>query len=148
MSTRARALEHEHESSRARARERMRARAREYESTRTSTRARSPLEYENEHESTRHEATRQSVRAVRMTACETCRTFFHPCGFACAWVALRDRNASPWLLASFSGFEPPEHVPRTSARAHSCAVVYGRLLRAPEPRAQEKTRGRKRNKYR
>ena len=44
--------------------------------------------------------------------------------------------------------EPPEHVPRTSARAQtSCGVRVG-SLRATEPRAWGKTRGRKRKKCR
>ena len=48
-----------------------------------------------------------------------------PSGFACAWIALGARTASTWLLASFRYFESPEHVPQTSARARTCAVVYG-----------------------
>ena len=59
-------------------------------------------------------------------------------GFALALMALRARNAPPWLLANFRGFEPPEHVPRTSARAHTCAVVFGRTPCVPWSRWYEK----------
>ena len=38
------------------------------------------------------------------------------------------RQRIPWLLASFLNFEPAEHVPRTSARAHTCTAVF---MRAP-----------------
>ena len=60
------------------------------------------------------------------------------CGLACAWMALRARNASPRLVAIFRDFESPEHVPRTSARAHTCAVVYGRAFCLPRNRKHEK----------
>ena len=42
-------------------------------------------------------------------------------GFAWAWLALAGRKAIPWLFTSFRDFEPPEHVPRTLARAHICS---------------------------
>ena len=32
------------------------------------------------------------------------------CGFSYAWMALRARNASPWLLANFRDFEPEQGV--------------------------------------
>ena len=41
-------------------------------------------------------------------------------GFAWAWLALAGRKAIPWLFTGFCDFEPPEHVPRTSAEAHTC----------------------------
>ena len=34
-------------------------------------------------------------------------------------VGLPDRKAISWLFTSFRDFEPPEHVPRTLARAHT-----------------------------
>ena len=34
--------------------------------------------------------------------------------------------------------EPPEHVPRTSARAHTCTVVFGRAPCVPPSREHEK----------
>ena len=80
---------------------------------------------EHEH---KHEVARQSVRAVSRTAYAkpACGTFLQPCEFACAWMALSARNASPWLLASYRDFEPPEHGPLTSARAHTCTAVFTR----------------------
>ena len=48
----------------------------------------------------------------------------------------------PRLLTSFRGFEPPEHVPRTSARALRLhRSVDADPLRASQPSAREKTRG-------
>ena len=35
-------------------------------------------------------------------------------------------------------FEPSGHVPRTSARAHTCAVVFGRAPRVPRSLEHEK----------
>ena len=35
-------------------------------------------------------------------------------------------------------FEAPEHVPRTSARAHTCAVVFGRAPCVPRSREHDK----------
>ena len=50
-------------------------------------------------------------------------------------------------LAIFCDFEPPEHVLRTSARAHTCAVVFGRARCVPLSREHEKkpTAGRERD---
>ena len=59
-------------------------------------------------------------------------------GFAWAWMALHARNASPWLHANFLDFEPPEQVSRTSARAHTCAVLSVRAPCAPRSREHEK----------
>ena len=94
-----------------------------------------------------HEVARRSVRAVSRIMNDirnpsdiffTLYVGLHGPG----WLYIRARNASPWLLAIFRDFEPTDHVPRSSARAHCCAVVFGRgSLRAPEPRAREKTRG-------
>ena len=44
-------------------------------------------------------------------------------------MTLRARNASPWLLASFRDFEPPEHLRRG---------VWAGPLRALEPRTRER----------
>ena len=52
---------------------------------------------------------------LRVTEIELCF------GFAWAWLALAGRKAIPWLFTSFRDFEPPEHVPRTLARAHICS---------------------------
>ena len=66
-------------------------------------------------------------------------TFFLLCmWFACVWMALSTRNASPWLLASFRDFEPAEHVPRTSARAHTCTAVSARASCVPRNREHDK----------
>ena len=63
------ALEHEHSSTHQHSSTRTQARARGHWSTRIRARARDALEHE-------HEVARRSVRAVRRTACDTCRTFF------------------------------------------------------------------------
>ena len=51
-----------------------------------------------------------------------------PDGFAC----------SECLPVVACDFEPPEHVPRTSARAHTCAVVFARAPCMPRSRENEK----------
>ena len=53
-------------------------------------------------------------------------------------MALRARMASPSLLANFRDCEPSEHMPRTSARAHTCAVVIGRASCVPRSREHQK----------
>ena len=121
-----------------------------------STRAR-PREHDHEHESMSTRCTRararggQAICASRQQNSERhaqpVRFFLNPVrGFASAWMALRARNASPWLLANFRDFDPPEHVPRTSARARTCAVVFGRAPCSPRSREHEKDPGRKRKK--
>ena len=58
-------------------------------------------------------------------------------------MALRARNASPWLLATLNT-QSTCHGPRPGPTlAPWCS---GGLLRAPKPRAREKTRGRNRKK--
>ena len=52
-------------------------------------------------------------------------------------MALR-RTCSECLPVVACDFEPPAHVPRTSARAHTCAVVFGRALYGPRSREHEK----------
>ena len=60
-------------------------------------------------------------------------------GVAQAWLALACRKAVPWLL------ERPQHAPRSPAGTPTCIVVcLAAPLRTPQPRAREKTRGRKR----
>ena len=58
--------------------------------------------------------------------------------FAWAWTALRARNASP------SHIEPPEHVPRMSARAQNCVWGPGESTRKdPRPEEKKKPKGEK-----
>ena len=40
-------------------------------------------------------------------------------------MGLDGSTCSECLLVVTCDSEPPEHVPRTSARAHTCAVVFG-----------------------
>ena len=51
--------------------------------------------------------------------------------------ALRGRKRTPWLFASFRDFEPPEHVPRTSARPHTCTQCSRGPRTRKDPRAEE-----------
>ena len=85
---------------------------------------------------------------VRTTTLES-SDIFQPYvgGFAWAWMALLARNASPWLFTRFRDFEPPEHVPRTSARAYTYTQC-SRGPPAPQPRARDKTRWWKNKKCR
>ena len=140
----------------------MEGRAREYESTGKSTRTlehkhghENEHEHEHEHE---HENERSSTitstrvreheyestgtralintraRARRRRATPVGRVFNNECGFACPWMALRVRNASPWMFASFCDLEAAGHVSRISARAHTCSVAYGRASCVPRRR--------------
>jgi len=56
--------------------------------------------------------------------------------------ALGGRKRVPWLFASFRDFEPQEHVPRTSGRAHTCTQCSrGRPATEStkkDPRAEER----------
>ena len=74
------------------------------------------------------------------------RTFFSLVrGFECTWMALRAQNPSPSGLATSnpqSTCHGPLHGPKLA-----CGVRAG-SLRATEPRARGKTRGRKRKKCR
>ena len=64
-------------------------------------------------------------------------------------MAQAGRKAIPWLLATFHDFERLEPAPRSPAETRTCTVVYRRTpLRAPQPRAREKTRYRNRKKCR
>ena len=67
--------------------------------------------------------------------------------FAWAWLALAGRKEIPWLFYSCRDVGPPEYVPRSSARAHTCT----QSLRGPpgspsteskrnDPRAEEQRR--------
>ena len=58
----------------------------------------------------------------------------------CTWVfrGLDGSTCSESLLERTCDFEPPEHVPRTSARAHTCGVVFGRAPCVPQRREHEK----------
>ena len=58
------------------------------------------------------------------------RTFFYPVNnVLCTWVymGMDDSTWSECLAEQTSDFEPPEHVPRTSARAQSCVRISGGL---------------------
>ena len=87
-----------------------------------------------------HSRTSTSTRWPGNLTCvkPACRAFLYSCGFTCAWMALCARNAPPWLLASFRDFGPPEHLPRTSARAHTCTAVFTRASCVPRNREHEK----------
>ena len=110
-STSTRALEHEHSS------------------TSTNTRARA-----REHE---HEVTRQSVRARHANLSD----IFQPC----TWYAVLHVPGSLYVLgmpphgylSMFRNFQPPEHVLRTSARAHTGVVVNGWIPCVPRSREHE-----------
>ena len=52
------------------------------------------------------------------------RTFFLTCTWVC--FGMVGSTCSECLPVVTCDFEPPEHVPRISARAHICAVVLGR----------------------
>ena len=73
------------------------------------------------------------------------RTFFLPVrGFAWAWMALRARNYFPWGLATLN---PPSTCATDLGQDLNMRCgVRARSLRATEPRALEKTCGRKRKK--
>ena len=74
------------------------------------------------------------------------RTCFYPArGFAWTWMALRARNSSTWLLASSN---PRARATHLGQGPHLRRGNRTGSLRAPEPRAPENTRGRKRKKCR
>ena len=52
-------------------------------------------------------------------------------------MGLDGSTCSECLRVVTCDFEPPEHVPRTSARAHTCAVVFGRPPCVPRSREHE-----------
>ena len=56
------------------------------------------------------------------------------------WVCmgLDGSTCSASLPEGTCHFEPPEHVPRTSARAYTCAVVFRRAPCVPRGREHEK----------
>ena len=58
----------------------------------------------------------------------------------CAWVSmgLNGSTCSECLPVVTCKFEPPEHVPRTTARAHTCAVMFGRAPFVLRSREHEK----------
>ena len=62
--------------------------------------------------------------------------FFLTCTWVC--MGLDGSTCSDGLPVVACDFEPPEHVPRTSARAHICAVVFGRTPCVPRSREHEK----------
>ena len=62
-------------------------------------------------------------------------------GVPWAWLALGGRKRIQWILATFRDFEPQEHVPRTSARAHTCTAVFTRAPCVPRNREHEKRPG-------
>ena len=60
--------------------------------------------------------------------------------YNCTWVCmgLDGSTRSECLPVVTCDFEPPEHVPRTSARVHTGAVVFGRAPSVPRSREHEK----------
>ena len=58
----------------------------------------------------------------------------------CKWVCmgLDGSTCSESLPVGTCHFEPPDHVPRTSARIRTCAVVSGRAPCVPRSREHEK----------
>ena len=61
---------------------------------------------------------------------------FLPCTWVC--MGLDGSTCSESLPLGTCDFGPPEHVPRTSARAHTCAVVFRRAPCVPRSREHEK----------
>ena len=58
------------------------------------------------------------------------------CTWVCRGLDGPSSTCSECLPEGTCDFEPPEHVPRTSAGAHTCALVFQRALgvpRSPEP---------------
>ena len=58
-------------------------------------------------------------------------------GFSWTWLALAGRKRIPWLFSTFRDFEPPEHVPRTSGRAHTWTGALTRASFVPRIREHE-----------
>ena len=58
----------------------------------------------------------------------------------CTWVCVRldGCTCSECLPVMTCEFEPPERAPRTSTRAHTCAVVFGRAPCVPRSQEHEK----------
>ena len=54
------------------------------------------------------------------------------------FMGLGDSMCSECLPVVSCDFEPPEHMPRTSARARTRAVVFGRAPCVPRSREHEK----------
>ena len=63
------------------------------------------------------------------------RTFFN---LYVGCMGLDGSTCSECLPVDTCDFEPPEHLPRTSVRAHTCAVVFGRAPHLPRSREHEK----------
>ena len=63
------------------------------------------------------------------------RTFFSTCTWVC--VGLDGSTCSECLPVVPCDFELPGHVPRNSARAHTCAVAFGRAPCMPWSREHE-----------
>ena len=92
-----------------------------HESTTTSTRAQARAR-KHEHEGTSTRARARGGQAISASRQQNSQRraqpvghFLYPVrGFAWAWMALRARNASPWLLANVRDFEPQStcHGPR------------------------------------
>ena len=103
----------------------------------TRTRPRGAVEHEHEHEST---AT--SIRAQVRAVSRILNDMRNPSGIlvTCTWVCmgLEGSTCSESLPVVTCDFEPPEHVPWTSASAHTCAMVFGRAPCVPRSREQEK----------
>ena len=153
--------EHEHSITRARTREPARARERapalEHEHSSTSTRARAPARARTrgalEHEHEVHSSTSTSTR----WPCNLCepsgeRLLSLPDNFVIMWVCIRLDGSRcseglPVVTCQFSRLRTPRA--RTTDLGHGPHLRRGvrvGSLRAPEPRAREKTRGRKRKK--
>ena len=106
------------------------------------TRARArPLEHDHEHSST---TTRWAGNQWE-TVSRILNDMRNPSDISstCAWVCMgldicTCSECLAVVLANFRDFNPPEHVPRTSARAHTCAVVFGRAPCVPRSREHER----------
>ena len=61
-------------------------------------------------------------------------------------MGLDGSTCSECLPVVTCDFNPPEHVPRTSTRAYTCAVVFGRAPCVPRSREHEKRPGAGREK--
>ena len=118
-STNTRALEHEHDTSTTR------ARAREEHSS-TRVRARGGQAISASYQSELSSAERHSSDHVGLYAHDRfCMAAARRC------QVVLSRNVSIWVLAKVRRFKDPEHAPRTSAEARTCAVVYTRVPCVP-----------------
>ena len=112
-----------------------RAREHEHEHSSMSTRCTRVRARAFEH---KRDVGRQSVRAVSriLNDMRNWSDIFVTCTWVC--MGLDGSTCSEYLPVVTCDFEPPEHVPWTSVRAHTCAMVFGRATCVPRSREHEK----------